>query len=369
MRWNFISDTILFSIWAKTASYLEGHLLGFGTILFERPPFAHVRPKGCLPGPRKKERKKHFWRFFSVVFWSLPALLLLLAPELWRRGWSNCIKSPGVSWKERAWDFQVLSMKFNVGNMLGTAVMKEFWRGKVTKKLQSLKIYLEPDHLSPPPPPPGSHTNLSLLDYHLSIVLPTQPMDTNTLCAGPQQSFAFTTQSPLVTSLLNSLRYLPSHSEKRRLEEHNLINCFTSSPATLSLFPLLDPHCLLAQAGQARLRALALSIPSAWNVLPSNMRMALPLTFSVCSNAALLLRPLLTTCYTCNPILPFISKRPPLLFSTQHLAHFNELHNLLIWLIGYVPPLNASSWKPGLLFVLFTFGFSVDGAWYILGTW
>lgn len=32
--------------------------MGFGNILLEGPPFAHVIPKGCLPGPREKVKKK-----------------------------------------------------------------------------------------------------------------------------------------------------------------------------------------------------------------------------------------------------------------------------------------------------------------------
>lgn len=52
--------------------------MGFGTILLEKPPFAHVIPKGCLPGPRekvgkekKKKQKKQSWLLFSEAFQQL----------------------------------------------------------------------------------------------------------------------------------------------------------------------------------------------------------------------------------------------------------------------------------------------------------
>lgn len=62
MRWNFVSDTIFFSIRVKRKEHitLEGFLLGFGNVLLEGPPFAHVRPEGCLPGPRKTGEKEAF---------------------------------------------------------------------------------------------------------------------------------------------------------------------------------------------------------------------------------------------------------------------------------------------------------------------
>lgn len=166
MRWNVISDTILLSLDEIAShfgrvSYGVREYIIWGASLCpcetrRLSPWSQkkrsVRPKGWLPGLRKKEC---LWLFFSVVFWSFAALLLLLAPELWRRGWLNCTKPRSLLGRKGL--SLRLSTPFPWNSKLGICQAWPSWRNiekekspricKVSESLRNLTTFhLHHDH-------------------------------------------------------------------------------------------------------------------------------------------------------------------------------------------------------------------------------
>lgn len=189
----------------------------FEDILLKGPPFACVRPKGCLPGPEEKAEQNCLWILFSMVLWSFEVFLLLLAPELWRRGWLNCIKSSGVSKEERSWDFQLL---FHEIQSVGTCWHGPY-QGMLTRKSHQeaakSQNFPEADHFSP-----LLMSAMTTLVWHQPLfsgllkcllIGPTaQPLNTNPLFPRWQPSDVFTAlklKAALVIPWFTSLREKP----------------------------------------------------------------------------------------------------------------------------------------------------------------
>lgn len=186
----------LLSGW-KSKSLWKGFLWGLGIYYLRGLPFPLWHPKTISLAPEKRRK-------ISVCGYS--SLWFSEASQHFCFSWHQS-SGEGVDWiAQRAYEspgkkgpetetFNSFSMKFKIGNLPGMDLMKGYRKGKVTKNLQSLRISQESDHFSPPTWPPWSGISLSLLDYwsHLLIVLPTQPLDTNTLCSRLQQSNALTT--------------------------------------------------------------------------------------------------------------------------------------------------------------------------------
>lgn len=151
----------------------------------------------CLPGSEEKAAQSCLWILLSVVLRSFEVLLLLLAPELWRRGWSNCTKSSGVSKEERSWDFRLL---FHEIQSVGTR-----WhgphQGMLTRKIHQepakSQNFPEPDHFSPLLMSAMTtlvwHQPLSSGLLKCLLIGPTaQPLNTNPLFPRWQPSDVFT---------------------------------------------------------------------------------------------------------------------------------------------------------------------------------
>lgn len=185
----------LISGW-NSKSLWKGFLRGAGIYYLSGLPLSMWDPKAVSLVPVKKEcetqrltpwpqKKGVFVAILLCGFLKLRSTFASLGTRALEKGLIELHKaqeSPGKKGPESE-TFNSFSMKFKIGNLPGMALMKEYWKGKVIKNLQSLRISQESDHFSPPPRPPWSDTSLSLLDYCscLLIVLPTQLPDTNTL--------------------------------------------------------------------------------------------------------------------------------------------------------------------------------------------